>query len=282
MVLVISGKDIEGNPAEFYLDGFLKEALDLAKYRVYKKNFDYVALVCGVCGSGKSTMIRSVAKFCDENFSHKNICFSAEEFISLSNSLPEYSAIVLDESFSDLSTSVTRSKQFQRIVNHLQLIRQKKLFIFLLLPNFFDLSKGIAIFRSNHLFVVYSNDEGDRGYFNAYDKTNKRLLYIKGSKFINYHAQKPNFFGRYTLEKKIIDINDYELAKKNHLLSQDLILKEKNTKDDFKELICELVERKIQTIQQLSIITKKSERTIQRYIQNYPNKRMLFVNPTNE
>lgn len=234
MVKVISGKTPTGEACLFYLDGILKDNLDDVKVRVIKKGWDYVSIICGIPGAGKSNFSQSLARYLCPWFNESYIAFTDNDFIRITNSCPEFSAVVLDESFQSLNARVTNSSSFLRIVNHLQLVRQKHLFIFLCLPNFFDLSKGIALYRTSHLFLVYPDQEGNRGRFCAFDRDGKRELYIKGNKFQNYNAVNANFIGRFTKQKAISE-ERYEQLKKEHLLSQDLTVtkrnKDKETRD---------------------------------------------------
>ena len=187
--------------------------------------------------SGKSTLAKSIARYVCPWFNEKYIAFRdssgnsevVDGFIEITTNCPEYSSAVLDESFASLNTKVGMSPEFLRILNHIQIIRQKHLFMILCLPNFFDLSKSLAIFRSSHLFVTYANDEGDRGRFNAYGPREKSKLYIKGNRYMDYGCVQPNFHGRFTRNPMIIDEKVYEAMKIHHLKTQDqaLIKKEK-------------------------------------------------------
>lgn len=220
MVKVTNGKNWKGEPCNFYIDGYLKTNIDDAVDRVKNKNWDYVGIVCGLPGAGKSNFAQTVAKYCCSWFDLSYVAFTDEEFIKISNEAPDYSSIVLDESFASLNTRISNSPNFIRIVNHLQLIRQKHLFIFLCLPNFFDLSKGISIYRSSHLFWIFADEDGDRGRFAAFDRNTKRELYIKGHKFMDYSVTQSNFYGRF-LKQKVIDESKYELKKREHLMKQE-------------------------------------------------------------
>lgn len=263
MVIVESGKDIIGNPCKFYLDGYLKRTLDVAKERVLKKNWDYVALVCGLPGSGKSTFVRALAKYCCPWFNLNYVVFSDEEFIKVTTKCPEFSAIVLDESFQSLNSRITWTPEFLRIVNHLQIIRQKHLFIFLCLPNFFDLSKGVALFRSSHLFVTYAEEDGDRGRFLAFGRGAKTKLYVKGIKFMNYSAERANFFGNYRKYLNIIDDEDYEKKKLEHLQSQQKVFGiKKFSRVDRDYIIKKLYQNYSWTQQQIADLFEIHEKTV--------------------
>lgn len=212
-------KDKEGNPKMLNVDQYLLNNLLTAIKRVKEQDHMYLGLVAGLPGAGKSTFTKNAAKICDANFTADHICFTDDEFIEKTNSFPDNSAIILDECFESLNTKISMSSKFQRILNHLQLIRQKRHFIFLILPNFFDLSKNVAIFLANHLFVIYEKN-GQRGYFLAFDREKKRELYVKGLKFQNYNAVKANFHGRFYKYDDLIDEEAYLAKKKAHLLAQ--------------------------------------------------------------
>ncbi|GAG94284.1 unnamed protein product, partial [marine sediment metagenome] len=183
---------------------------------------------------------RTGARYCCPWFDEAYIAFTDDEFIKITNNCPEFSSVVLDESFVSLNSRITMSAAFIRIINHLQIIRQKHLFIFLCLPNFFDLSKGVAIFRANHLFVTYATTTGDRGRFVAFGKDEKRELYVKGNKFMNYNAVRANYKGRFTRNDNIIPEKLYERLKLNHLMAQQKVVEEKNPKKQRNEEICVL------------------------------------------
>jgi hypothetical protein len=231
MVKVINGKDWKGEPCEMYLDENLFNNLSAVKKVVSSKDFDYVALVCGLPGLGKSNFAITCAKFCCEWFDESYICFTAEEFIKKTTECQERSAIMLDESFASLNSKISLTSDFLKIVNHLQIIRQKNLYIFLCLPNFFDLAKGIAIYRSSHLFVCYGERFGDRGDFAAFDRDKKKELYIEGLKYMNYKCVQPNFRGKFT-KQQVINEESYRNNKITHLRIKDPI--EKESKADIK------------------------------------------------
>ncbi len=220
MVVKQSGKNWKGEVCYVTLDGYLHRTLSEVKEVVSKKDFDYVAIVSGDPGMGKSNFAITCCKYLDPNFNIDSIAMTADEFIQKSTDLPPRSAIMLDESFASLNSKVGRSSDFLRILNHLQIIRQKNHYIFLCLPNFFDLQKSISIYRSRHLFVVYGGDFGTRGRFVAFGKDEKRLLYIKGLKFMDYNCVPSNYYGTFGKQKSI-DHKEYESKKLKHLLEQN-------------------------------------------------------------
>jgi hypothetical protein len=221
MVLIDFLKD-NGEMVKHHIDGYLKTNLDIIKDSVLNKGWDYVAVVSGIPGVGKSTLAQLICKYFDNTFTTKDrICFTGTGENGLMKRTSNASlgqAFILDESFEAMNTKISRSSEFVRIMNHLQLIRQKGLFIILCLPNFFDLNKGIAIFRTSHLFVVY-HDKFKRGFFSAFGRDEKRMLYVKGNKYIDYNCVRPNFRGAFTKEW-IADQKLYDNMKLEHLKEQ--------------------------------------------------------------
>jgi len=212
----------DGTPAQCTMDGYLKDNLIPVKDAVLNKGFDYISVVAGIPGAGKSTLAQQICKFLDPTFTTKDrICFSGggeNGLIERTSKAKKGQAFILDESFESLNTKVSRGSDFVRIMNHLQLIRQKGLFILLVLPNFFDLSKGLAIFRTTHLFVVYAENY-KRGTFLAFDRDLKRELYVRGNKFMDYNCVKANFYGSF-IKKWIANEELYDKLKLKHLIEQ--------------------------------------------------------------
>lgn len=205
----------EETDEEFYLDENLRKNLDIVKDSVLHKGWDYPAVIAGIPGVGKSTLSQQMCKYLDPTFEVDRICFTAKDFIDRTTNGKKGEAYMLDESFADMNSSLSRDPDFLQLMNHLQLIRQKGLFLFLVLPDFFSLNKNIAIFRTSHLFVVYA-DNYQRGRFAAFDRGSKRELYIKGKQFCNYQAIEPNFRGRF-VKKWLVDYETYEKRKYEHL-----------------------------------------------------------------
>lgn len=210
----------EGNENKLVLSPRIIFELDRVKPRVMRYEWDYVAVIAGLPGTGKSTFARGLAKYCCPWFSIDDIVFTADDFIKRTSECPEYSAVVYDECFEGMNSRVTLSPDFRRIVNHLQLLRKRHLFIFLCLPNFFDLSKTLAVFRTSHLFVTYATEEGRRGRVMAFSREAKRNLFIQGQKFMNYGAVRSNFQTTFGKNAWIINEDEYEKKKDATLLAR--------------------------------------------------------------
>lgn len=207
VVKVLDGK-------EMYIDENLKNNLDKTKDSVINKGWDYFTVIAGIPRVGKSTLAQQIACYLDPSFNLDRFCFTADEYIAKSTKLTKGQAIILDESFADLNTNLSRSPEFTRLINHMQTIGQNNLFHIFVLPDFFSLSKTVANFRTSHLFVVYAEDYA-RGRFAAFGRLNKSKLYEDGKRYSNYQATEPNFRGRY-VGKWFLDEEKYKILKKKH------------------------------------------------------------------
>jgi hypothetical protein len=261
MVVIDVGNDVKERLG-LYMDGYLHKNLSEIKESVLKKDFDYVAIISGRVGKGKSTLSQQLAKFFDKTFDTSRVCFSAEEFIQVTSTCPKHSAVILDESFEPLNTKISLSPAFLKIQNHLNIIRQRNLFIILVLPSFFDLHKSVALYRSWNLFHVYGEGFAGRGRFVAFSPDSKRMLYIRGGKYNDYNAWKGNFHGKFTA-KQVIDWKEYEKKKLTHLKSQGDNLGKGRVRDIQKvKLVTHLIDNKVFKTSELSKIMGVSPQSI--------------------
>jgi len=264
------GEKKDGSPKIMKMDRLIYNELKKIKHMVHKKNFDYVALVAGLPGSGKSTLSRTLARYFCPWFDESYIAFTGDDFVDITNDCPEYSAVILDESFASLNSKVGMSSDFVKIINHLQLLRQKHLYLFLCLPNFFDLAKGIAIFRSSHLFVTYFNNDGDRGHFLVFDRDNKRKLYVKGNKYMEYNAQKANFHAKFWENQDILNVDRYEELKMEHLKQQNTDdIKKLHQKADRNEILWKLKNKFNWKVDDLAKLAGIDKRNVYRALKSY-------------
>lgn len=212
--------DVTTHPA---IDWALKNVLDVAKIRA-KKSFMYIAVIAGGPGSGKSTLLRTCCAYCDENFKQAHICYEVHgkgQFLDVSTNCPEGTAIGMDESFKAFNAKGAMTKDFMDLLNHLQLLRQKRIFVFLAIPNWFSMTPAISLNLSSHLFMTKETRLGTRGAFFAWGREDKRRLWVKGKRFMDYRAHKSNFRGRfYSNKDMIIDEVEYDKRKYAHLLEQ--------------------------------------------------------------
>jgi hypothetical protein len=197
-----------------YCDPQIKEELLKVKHRVLTKDRDFVAVYDGEEGVGKSVLAQQHALILDPNFTIDNIVFTSDQFIKKIKdpNTKKGTCIVLDEAFSSANSRGSLSEVNRSMVGLATEMRQKNLFVLLVLPSFFDLDRYFALWRCRALFHVYFTPEEDRHYI-VFNKDTKKLLYLMGKKYYNYTKPKApfapsKFFNQYT-----VDEEDYRYKK---------------------------------------------------------------------
>lgn len=219
---------------EFYIDGYLKQNLDHAK-NVVKKDWDMVFLVDGVEGSGKSVLAMQIGFFCDPTLTLDRIVFTPSDFQSAIIKAKKYQTVIYDEAYTGLSSRAAMSQINKTLIKMLAEIRQKNLFVLVVMPTFFDVDKYVALWRSRALIHVYTGDRFERGFFSFFNGERKKNLYVNGKKFYNYNLVKPNFRGRF-MNSYTVNEEKYRLKKRNSLIDYTEDKKQLNQElEDYKK-----------------------------------------------
>ena len=240
---------------EFYMDGYLNQNFSIAK-EVIKNDWDMVFCIDGMEGSGKSVLAMQLAYFCDQTLDISRICFTPNELRKKIIESEKYTSIVYDEAYTGLSSRATMSLINRTLISMLAEIRQKNLFVFVVMPCFFDLDKYVALWRSRALIHVYTGKNFERGYFSFYNIHKKKELYVNGKKFYTYFKPKANFIGRFT-NFYPIDEKEYKEKKRKSLINRELRREEQDRKREAdNELFIRLVssEEKMTHEQKISIL----------------------------
>ncbi len=183
-----------GKERELWIAPIVAGELDKVKKRVLKKDRDWVCVVDGEEGVGKSVLAQQMAKYLDPNFTIDNIVFNSDEFLKIIKDpkTKKGKAIVLDEAFSAASSRSSLSEVNRAMIGVATEMRQKNLFIILCIPSFFDLDRYFALWRCRALFHVYFSEEEDRRYI-IFSKDQKKFLYLTGKKTYSYNKPRSNF-----------------------------------------------------------------------------------------
>ena len=237
----------------YYMDGYLQINLEKAK-QVVKKDWDMVFVIDGMEGSGKSVLTQQIAHYTDPTLDISRITFNPESFKKAIDEATKYQAIIYDEGYAGLSSKSSMSAINKAIVQRLTIIREKNLFIFIVLPSFFDLDKYVAIWRSRALISVYTGKGFKRGFFSFYNYDKKKELYIKGKKFYNYKCVQPNFRGSF-LNGYMVNEQKYRTKKRE----ESIILENINSNQKFVNTITRKIKQTIsQNLKDPSLnLTKK-------------------------
>jgi len=223
----------------FYMYDTLKENMDLLLKNV-KKDWDFVITVAGSgrVRMGKSLLAIQIAVYWNymieqlygikNPFTIKdNIVFNGSRLIKMGNTLGnkyKYSVLIFDEAGADLEGVKAMKKTTQAVKDFLRECGQYNLLTILVLPEFFDLPRGVALSRCDFLINCYTSvtkdDYIERGYFNFYSRPNKKYLFLRGKKELDYNAYPPDWSGDWD-EFYPIDEAEYRAAKVVALKSRE-------------------------------------------------------------
>lgn len=206
----------------YYIDEKIRRKLDEDKEKVLKYDWDRVFIVDGQEGSGKSLLALQLGYYLDSSLTLDRVTFNAEAFASAIDDAEKGQAVIFDEAFNGLSSSAATSRMNRFLVRKLMECRQKNLFIIIVLPTIFMLQKYAGIHRSSGLFHVYANKRGERGFYKYYNRKNKKILYLSGNKYYEYHKPRiPYSFLFYSRYPKSIDEKEYRQKKLTALHESD-------------------------------------------------------------
>lgn len=160
------------------------------------KDRDFVLLIDGNEGIGKSTLAGQLGAYIDPTLNLDRICFTPDEFKKAIYGATKGQCVIYDEAFTGLSSRAALSKINKILISLMMQMRQKNLFVIIVLPTIFMLDRYVALFRTSSLIHCYESN-GRRGFFRVYNKKKKNQLYIRGKKFYDYRCVKTNFNGRF-------------------------------------------------------------------------------------
>lgn len=198
---------------EIYYSSTLKNNLDIAK-RYVAKDWDMVGIVTGIEGVGKSVLAQQVGAYWDPSLCVDRICFTADEFRDCVIKAKKQQCIILDEAHGSLSSRSAMSKINKTLVSMMAEIRQKQLYILMVLPSFWELDRYVAVFRSRFLLECYSHGF-ERGFFKFYSADKKKRVYMGGKKYYENYV-KPDFIGRFC-KGYYVDESEYRKKKSDSL-----------------------------------------------------------------
>jgi hypothetical protein len=164
------------NNYTFWLDGFLQSNLDIALKEAIPNDWDFLAVILGGEGSGKSTLSSQMALYLDHTLNLEKTVFSAEEFdLAVERAEPE-TTILWDEAITGANSKNHADSVNISLISKLTQIRFKRLKIILCIPYLFLLEKYF-ISRCICGIYVYAKDFNDRGHAFFYNQPQMEALY---------------------------------------------------------------------------------------------------------
>jgi hypothetical protein len=231
-------------PIKYWMDNGLKKILNSIAYNI-PNDWDSIILISGsgMVRVGKSVLGQQIGHYLayklGTSWTIENIVFTGQELMDKAKKAPKNTVFVYDEGRQELDTKKVMEDITKTLLDFFSEAGMYNHCIIIILPEFFDLPKGIAINRSELLINVYRDRSGkkddsgedviafERGFFKGYHRTTKKKLYIFGKKnFNDYDCVKQDFVGKFpnifTIDK------DSYLAKKKDYLARDRTRQDKD------------------------------------------------------
>jgi len=215
-----------GYVSEYSMSKKLRRSLDEKVIPdLQKKDKDCFLVIDGREGSGKSTLALQIGKYVDPSLDLDRVVFSPEKFREVVYKAKKGQCIIYDEAFTGLSSRASLSMINRVLISLTMQMRQKNLFIIIVLPTFFMLDKYIALFRARALVHVFES-KGTRGYFKLYNSRLKKYLYLAGQKTYSYNQKKVRtrfngrFYGKFALGDEKVEL-EYRKKKEKALMDSE-------------------------------------------------------------
>lgn len=206
--------NLNGVKDTLYVDkGLYRNLSTIVIPALQQQDKDRMEIVDGSEGSGKSVFAMQLGFMVDPSLTLERICFSAEEFVKAVRGAKPFQCVIFDEAFRGLSSRAALDATNRAIITMFMEMRQKNLFVIIVLPTIFLLDRYVTMFRSKGLFHVYTN-KGRRGCWRYYNFQKKKELLILGRKMMDYNSVRVGFRGRFT-GKYVIDEVAYRQKKKD-------------------------------------------------------------------
>lgn len=217
--MVVLDIEVDGEKKKLYMDNRLHNQIETKiKPNIEKKDRDWVWIVDGGEGCGKSVMAFQLAKILDPTFNLDRVCMTPREFTKAVLKSNKGECIVFDEAFTGLSSRASLTEINKILVSLMMEMRQKNLYVIIVMPTFFMLDRYVALFRARGLFHIYMKS-GKRGRWVYFNKKKKKLLYLLGKKLFSYAKPKSSFRGRFQ-DQYTVNEEAYRVKKGKSLMDK--------------------------------------------------------------
>jgi len=207
MAIVNFYDPVQKKEIKYYMDKRLKANLDKIKKTIKDKDKDFVMVIDGAEGAGKSVLGLQICKYIDHTFCLERVGMTGEETAKIIRKATTNQGVQYDEGFTGLSSRAALSQINKMLVSLFMQVRQKNLFIVICIPSIFMLDKYAAMFRTKALIHVY--ESRNRHLFFVFNRKHKKQLLLEGSKTYAYGKSikkmpifKGEFRGQYPIDEK--------------------------------------------------------------------------------
>ena len=198
----------------YHIDKKMVKFLDNIKQKINQKDKDYVLIIDGYEGSGKSTIAQQMGKYVDSSLNLDRICMTADELKEQINKADKGQCVIYDEAVTGMSAGDSIARIGKILKSMMMQMRQKNLFVILIIPTVFELNKYAVLSRARCLIHTYEK-HGRMGYWVGYNKKDLKNLYLLGKKTYTYKV-KSRFIGRF-YGKYVVNEEEYRKKKSDAL-----------------------------------------------------------------
>jgi len=220
----------------FHLTPRLQKNLDEIKEKLQKKDKDHPIIIDGYEGSGKSVFGMQISKYVDPTLCLDRICMNPQQFKDAIIKAQPHQAVIFDEAFTGLSARSSLSEINRMLVSMMMQMRQKNLFVVVILPNVFMLDKYVALSRAAGLFHIW--EKKGRHYWRCFNRNKLKRLILTGSKTYTYHqvakfvSYKGNFYGKYVIDedayrdkkRKALEEAEENIKEHKYIIQRNLLI----------------------------------------------------------
>ncbi len=185
----------------YHIDKKIVYLLDGVKNYISKRDKDYVMLVDGYEGSGKSTFAIQMGKYVDPTLDLSKVCMTPDEFKEAIKTAKKGQCVIYDEAVTGLTAGDSITKVGRILKSMMMQMRQKNLFVIVIMPVIFEFNKYAVLSRTRFFFHIYETG-GRMGYFVGLNKKGTRITYLKGKKTHSYTVRSRfngRFYGKFGL-----------------------------------------------------------------------------------
>lgn len=177
----------EGQTLHYWMDKKLIRYLNGIKQKINQKDKDYVLVLDGYEGSGKSTFAQQVGKYVDWTLDLPRICMTADEFKQAIIDAKKGECVIYDEAVTGMGSGESITRIGRLLKSMMMQMRQKNLFVIVIIPSVFELGKYVVLSRARAFFHLYEKGESRR--WVGYNKKDLKKLYLKGKKTYAYRVR---------------------------------------------------------------------------------------------
>lgn len=250
------------------LDPLTKKNLDAVVERRLNNDYDYMLVIVGKVGDGKSQLAQLMCAYVDPAFNTEKIIFTALDYRAMERRLHSKSAIDFDEAEEVFYSRGAMSSGQKKMILKFAQIRQKNHFIVLCAPSLGLLEKwlrGVGDTRVNAIFKVER-----RGMFKVFGDKSGAIGKIRFDKESNmYKYPEPDFIGFWQkIPEKDRFWTDYKRRKERFLSSNRESAKIQREREKIHKLLSTSLS--VKDISEIHQVSEESVRTWFNYYDIFP------------